>query len=483
MADPLFEIARFASELRVADLADDTKRRAGALIADNVACTIGALATPEGRAFARALHGPRPYRVYETGDPFAGAHTDAYLANLVDYDDVYEGSGHIGCVIIPAALRLAVAAGARGEDALAALVAGLEIGCRLADASKPTEAARQQMWGIGSRMTPAAAAAAARALRLSPEQTAHAIALACATAPLASVRKTVYGNGGVTWVKNNMGIAASAAVSAALMAREGATGPLDILDADRGFGHMIGTDHWTPEVAAVGLGSSWYLDRLGFKAYPCCRHAHAVIDAAMAAQRELGAATHEIERIAVAGPVWIHHAPFDNATPENMHDAQYSLPFVLAVALLGVPPGLSWFAPAIYERAHVRALAARVETESHPASRARVTISTRTRSATIHVDAPKGSPTAPMSEDELRGKFESLVHAVAGRGAARRLYNDLMHLDRIPSVRRLVATLPSVKLRAHTASPARVARTRKTRSARRPRAGGSSGRRRRAASR
>jgi 2-methylcitrate dehydratase PrpD len=337
------------------------------------------------------------------------------------------------------------------------------------------------MWGIGSRIAPASAAAAARALRLPVLPTAHAIALACATAPLASVRKTVYGNSGVTWVKNNMGIAAAAGVSAALMAREGATGPLDIFDADRGFGRMIGTDRWLPDAAADGLGSKWYVDGLGFKPYPCCRHAHAVIDAALAAHAEIGASTDAIERIVVAGPVWVHSAPFDNPSPETMHDAQYSLPFALAVALLGARPGLSWFEPSIYSRVHVRALAARVETEAQPAPRARVTITAGGRSVTVNVDAPKGSPAAPMLPDELLTKFEDLVAPFVDRSGAARLYEMVVRLGRLPSLRRFLAAMPAVALTERTRAGGR-ARSRAART-KPPRPRGSSGRRRRAAPR
>jgi 2-methylcitrate dehydratase PrpD len=290
---------------------------------------------------------------------------------------------------------------------------------------------------------------------LSTDATAHAIALACATAPLASVRKTVYGGSGVTWVKNNMGIAAAGAVSAALLAREGARGPLDVWDGEQGFGRMIGTDRWVPDAAAADLGSTWYVDRLGFKAYPCCRHAHAVVDAALAARAELGVSADAIERVAVAGPVWIHHAPFDNPAPETMHDAQYSLPFILAVALLGAPPGLPWFEPTIYTRAHVRALAARVEAEPQPSPRARVTILARGRSATAEVDAPRGSPRAPMQESELRTKFESLVEPFLARAGAGRLYDVLVRIDRAPAAWQWMADVPGVDIGDHVRASTR----------------------------
>lgn len=448
MADVLAEIARFATNLDLDAVPARTRALCADLIADSVACTVGALAVPEGRAFARALHGsPAPgYRAYETGDAFAGAHTDAYLANLLDFDDVYEGSGHIGCVIVPPVLRLAARRGATGVEAMAALVAGLEIGCRLAEATRPTEASRLKMWGIGARIAPAAAAAAARIQGLPAEATAHALALACATAPVASVRKTVYGGSGVTWVKNNMGIAASAAVSAALMAGEGARGPLDILDGDEGFARMIGTDTWKAEAAAGDLGTRWAVDGLGFKAYPCCRHAHGVIDAALAAHELVGSAAAEIDGVLVAGPVWIHHEPFNNQAPATMHDAQYSLPFILAVSLLGLSPGRAWFEPGVYGRDDVRAMASRVHTEEQPAPRARVTIRARGTSRTVEVDAPKGSPSAPMTAAEIEAKHRALLEPLLAPNAAQRLLADLRDLARSADVRHVIGQLPAVAL-------------------------------------
>ncbi|MGQ0548507.1 MAG: MmgE/PrpD family protein [Armatimonadota bacterium] len=409
-------LAGFITELTERVLPASARAHCGTLAADSVACTIGALQTSEGRSLARALcdvgsarpEGAVRYRVFSSAEILAGVHIDAGLANLLDFDDVFEGSGHIGCVALLERT---------GPEVLAAVAAGLEVGSRFLEACRPSEAIRAQVWGIGTRLTPAAAAVAAKLFSLGPDATAHALALACSTAPIPSVRKTVYGGTGVTWVKNNMAIAAVAGLTAALLAREGARGPLDVLDGPEGFARMIGTDVWNPEILTDGLGNSWTLERVGLKPYPCCRHAHAVIDAARMCMRKLGLTPGDVTEIASAGPVWIYSKPFTNPVPTTMLDAQYSLAYCLAVALVGVEPGLEWFDRVTFDREDVRRLASKVRTEGQPGdlATARVRISGAGRSAVVEVDAPRGSPAHPLSEEEQRAKFHGLVGGVRNR--------------------------------------------------------------------
>ncbi len=461
MVKPMSELqalASFVAGLRNHDVPEAVRRYCGTLTADSVACTVGALRTAEGRAMARALHRPGDqtngrgptYRVYVTADALAGVHIDAGLANLLDFDDVYEGSGHVGCMVVPPALRVGASVNATGDDIVAALAAGFEVGARVLEASRPSETARAQIWGIGSRLTVAAAAVAARLLSLGPEAAAHALALACATAPVASVRKTVYGGSGITWVKNNFGIAAAAGVAAALMAGEGARGPLDILDGPEGFSRMIGTDRWVPTLLTDGLGETWMLLRIGLKLYPCCRHAHGVIDAARQCLHELNVSPAHIDQVIVAGPVWIHGAPFTNPTPATMHDAQYSILYCVAVALLGIEPGLAWFGRVTLDRADVRALASRVRLEPRPGggSGGRVRIAAAGRSTTAEVNAPRGSPALPLSEAEQRAKYMGLVSGSMDDRLAARTYADLKGLRFDPDPRAFVALLPAVDLQA-----------------------------------
>ncbi|MBI4277990.1 MAG: MmgE/PrpD family protein [Armatimonadetes bacterium] len=449
----LARLAQFVSGLTFGDLPADVREHCAVLVADSVGCTLGALQTAEGRNTARALRrcsAPAPdapgYLVYGSYDLLAGLSVDAALGNLLDFDDTYEVSGHVGCVVVPVALRLGAQRGASGNQVLGAAAAGFEAGCRVLKATRPGTAARSLVWGIGCRVAPAAAATAAALLGLGPEATAHALALACCTGPVPSVRKTVYGQHGVTWAKNNMSAAAVAGVTAAFVAGEGAKGPLDVLEGDEGFFRMIGSDRWDAEALCGGLGAEWELLRLGLKPYPCCRHLHAAIDAATQGLQDLGVETRDLTEMKFAGPVWLRNAAMRNAAPGDMLDAQFSLPYCIAVSLLGFPPGPEWFRRDAYGDPDVRHLAGLVGVNEEVTleQETRVAMSGGGRSVTASIAVPRGSRQRPLSAEEQEAKFRRLVAGVLDGDQAAAVYDDLLDAAALRDIRAITARFPPV---------------------------------------
>jgi 2-methylcitrate dehydratase PrpD len=207
---------------------------------------------------------------------------------------------------------------------------------------------------------------------------------------------------------------------------------------------MVGTDTWKPDVLTGRLGARWMIEQIGLKPYPCCRHAHAVIDAALACATHLQVDATEIEEVSVAGPVWIHGAPFNNTAPTTMHAAQYSLGYVLAVALVGVEPGLAWFDRAVMARADVRGLAARVRAETRPSAVGRVQIRAGDRLASAEIAAPRGSPEVPMRQDEIAAKFGRLVAPTLDAARAEQLCRACLALDGVGDLRLVGELLPVV---------------------------------------
>ncbi len=171
--------------------------------------------------------------------------------------------------------------------------------------------------------------------------------------------------------------------------------------------------------------------------------------------RELRLTSGDVTEIATAGPVWIYSTPFTNPVSTTMLDAQYSLPYCLAVALLGVEPGLDWFDRATFDREDVRRLASKVRTEGEPGSiaTARVRISGAGRSAVVEVDAPRGSPAHPLSEEEQRAKFHGLVGGMPNASVTDATYVMLKELHRCPDVRALISQFPPVDLGPVDAAP------------------------------
>ena len=202
----------------------------------------------------------------------------ATLINALDYDDIYK-KGHPGATVMSAALALAERIDCSGPDLIEAVVVGYEVSGRVG-MSLTQSTPRKTLHGHGTWQTMGAVATAAKLLRLDVRQTAHAIAIAAANAPVASVMKTVYG-ARPSMAKNNFGAAAQVGVNAALLARHGFEGPLDIFEGETGFWRMFGADGCDAGRLTEGLGHLYEIREVGFKPYSCCRILQSSIEAAV----------------------------------------------------------------------------------------------------------------------------------------------------------------------------------------------------------
>ena len=111
-----------------------------------------------------------------------------------------------------------------------------------------------------------------------------------------------------------------AGVSAAYLAQDGFTGAPAITMED-------------PELAGFwdDLGQNWYVEQQYIKLYPVCRWAQPAAEGAMALVREHRVTPDQIAQIKVES---FHEAKRLNVIPTNTEQAQYSLPFSVAAALV-----------------------------------------------------------------------------------------------------------------------------------------------------
>ncbi len=122
---------------------------------------------------------------------------------------------------------------------------------------------------------------------------------------------------------------AQAGLMAARLAKEGFTGPARILEGEKGFFKGLCPD---PDPAAVlrDPEAAWQLLQTSIKPWPCCRHTHSTIDAAIALYRDLGG------RAPVRIEVGTYQAALDvcdRPDPTEPYGARFSLQHCVAVAL------------------------------------------------------------------------------------------------------------------------------------------------------
>jgi 2-methylcitrate dehydratase PrpD len=355
----------------------------------------------------------------EAGSPRLKALMEGTAAHTVEVDDIFrDGIYHPGAPTIAAARAL-------GED-LRPVVVGYEISTRIGSAMGK---AHYRHWhNTGTIGCFGAAAAAAEALQLDRNRFAHALATVTTFAAglqqafrMDSMSKPLHA-----------GRAAEAGVTAALMAREGVTGSLDVM---AGFGAAMGNDpDWEPGLAT--LGKDFHITRMTFKNHACCGHTFAAIDGALELKKRMQLEPEDIDRIEVATyKAGVEVAGYEN--PATPAEGRFSLKYVVATALTHGSVRLAAFEPDRLGHPLTRALMNRIETSvdpdleaAFPAKRqARVAIRARGRREEFLQPTRVGDPEAPLSDRALEEKYFELVTPVIGEAKAREILQALWRLE------------------------------------------------------
>jgi 2-methylcitrate dehydratase PrpD len=357
---------------------------------------------------------------FERGTARAVALVNGTAAHTVEVDDIYrDGIYHPGAPTIAAALSL------KPQNPLRAIIVGYEISTRIGAAMGR---AHYKYWhNTGTIGCFGACAAAAEVLGLSRAQFAHALAtVATFSAGLQqafrmdSMSKPLHA-----------GHAAEAGVTAALAAREGVIGSLDIMEGEAGYGRAMGDGpDW--EKAFATLGTEFHITRMTFKNHACCGHTFAAIDGALELQKRMNLRGEEIDRIHVgtyrAGVEVAHYEK-----PETPAEARFSLKYVVATALTHGSVRLAAFTPERIQDGATRRLMEKLSVSLDPEldatfprqRAARVAIEARGRREQWLQPTRKGDPDAPLSDAELEEKFLELAAPVLGGERAKGLLSDL----------------------------------------------------------
>ncbi len=443
-------LSAFVADTRYERLPLETIVAAQRCLRDSLSCAIGGAMLEPG-ALVRGLFdelGGRPEAVLLPNGPRApllhAVCTNAYLANVLDFDDTL--NGHPGAPIVQTALAMADWLRVDGRSLLEAIVVGYEVGTRVGDAIMPTRERWDQVYSNATFLALGAAAAAAKLLRLDAERVAVTLGLAGMNAVVPAIRKLgTREDHQIGWAKNNYGWAAAGAVYAALLAQRGFVGTRTILDGPRGFWIMAGSDRFAADQAVAGLGERYRIDKTAFKPYPCCRFLHSSIDGLLKLQRAEGFGIDEIESIDVEA--YDHVQVYMQEEPGSGIDAQFSLPHALVVAALGVPPGFGWSAPGLLDDPRVQRLRKCVTFRPSDDFRgetrygARLTVRAKGQTSTTVVPYPGGHPRNPLADADLADKNRSLVNPVLGEERGASITDALESIATLGDVRELTDIL------------------------------------------
>ena len=366
------------------------------------------------------------------------AFANATVAHGLVQEDMHTPSvSHIGVVVWPTLLALSEHAPASGDDLIAGGVVGYQVMGRLGQALITKDLARL-VRPTGLIGAIGAAAAGARLLRLSEDETASALSLAANTA--GGLNEWPHVGGDEMFF--HAGNAARNAVTAVLLAKAGARGAESALDGRAG---LFAAYRGTPR-AELDLDGAWEILSVYHKPAPACNYAQTPAQAAYAVLKKSLIHPHEIERVVVKTfPEAIAYPGCDHAGPyRNLLQAKMSIQFVVAATLA---------AGHLDDRAlrdfSDEGEAARVARRVHLESDAQFAAAYPQRQgAEVLVWLKSGTrysarlaALVPLDEQGVRDRFKRAVSRLLGEARARELEREIDALPATPDAARIARLL------------------------------------------
>jgi 2-methylcitrate dehydratase PrpD len=412
--------ARFVLGLALAQIPSSIVGRATSLALDTLGSCLASSREEFGRAVVQAaerLGGSQEATLIGTKVKTGAASAvlaNATLAHGLDFDDTREDAiVHTGCVAVTTALAVGEAIGASGQTVLEAMIAGVEVMCRVGLAVPGKFHARHYH---PTSLTGgfAAAAVAGKLYGLTEDQLVHAFGI-CGSQAGGIIEYLADGSG---TKRLHPGWAAHAGVAATLLARSGFTGPETVFEGAHGFYQAFagGFDESRLEALLASLGSRWELGELTLKPYPCGSIAQPYMDCALRLREEHGIRPEQIAGIrcrTAEGPIPRLWEPLARKhLPANGYAAKFSLPYLLAAILVKGRVTLAEFTDEAARDPAVLAVAGKIGYEvdatidyprqfiGHVAIRLQ-----DGRLLEKRQDHPRGGPDFPMSRDEVEAKF------------------------------------------------------------------------------
>lgn len=363
------------------------------------------------------------------------------MSHVLDYDDVNLNiNGHPSAVLAPALLAVGEVLDARGDELLAAFVAGYEFACRAGRLIAPGHYLKgyHATATVGSL---GAALACAHLLGLDAERTQHAVGIA------ASQAAGLKGLFGTECKPFHAGMAAQNGVRAAALAARGMMSRPDALECRQGFAAVMSPDF--DPAAALGEPERFYISENLFKYHAACYGTHSAIECARQLIERQCFAPDAIQSVKVRVEKGAD-AVCNIATPRTGLEAKFSLRLTTAMALSGRDTGdLATYTEAVAAEPALVALRDRTSVElveGWPLMQTEVIVRLNDgRQVQAQCDTGVPSTDFEAQAERIAQKFTRLTRHACGRERSDRLLETLRNLAecRVRGVMALAAGQPS----------------------------------------
>jgi 2-methylcitrate dehydratase PrpD len=439
-------LADWVVGLQPADIPADVRREGLRTFVNWLGCAVGGALHETTDHALRAFtpfSGPQVSTVLgrsERLDPAHAALVNGITSHVLDYDDT-----HLKTILHPAGptasalLALAEMRAVSGADLLTALIAGVEVECRIANCVYPHHYDRG--WHItGTAGVFGGAAAVGKMIGLNAQQMRWAFGLA---ASQSSGLREMFG----TMTKSfHPGIAARNGMMSALLAEAGFDSSERAIEAPRGFAQVMSDKQDWAEIVD-DLGIRWEAATNSYKPFACGIVIHPTIDGCIQLRDELGERVKQIAKVELRTHPLVLELTGRKA-PKTELEGKFSVYHCASVALLHGDGSPTAFTDEIVNDADVVALRSRIEAQANPdchGAEVEITVTlTDGTTVTKHIERAIGSAEVPLTDAQLDAKFTRQAALVVGPEITASLLKMAWALETLPDAAAIArASIPA----------------------------------------
>jgi 2-methylcitrate dehydratase PrpD len=443
------DLAKYCNELKYRQLPEDVIDRAKYFFLDFIGvacCGSQAESSKSMYRFVREMgQGNSVLIGTKRKAPFLySALANGTAGHAIEMDDVHnESSLHPGVVVFPSALATGERMAVSGKSFIEAAIIGYEVMVRLGKAIGPANSYARGFHPTATCGTFGSSVVASKMMGLKTEKMVSALGIAGSQAA-GSMEYLAQG----AWTKRfHAGWAAHSGMVAALLAREGFRGPTSIIEGRDGFLHAY-TSGADASKVLEGIGSGFEILRTSVKPYACCRYMQPPIDALLKITKDNDLKPDQVEKVRLgllsAGASLIAEPAEMKYRPRSVVDAQFSMPFGAAVALLYRKAGMGEFQLSRIRSGEVKQAMKKVEYRVDPELDrtfprqwcATAEILTKDgRRYFRKVEHCKGDPENPLSWEELTDKFHDLGGRRMTKKRRLKIIDQVRHFEEVQNLK------------------------------------------------
>lgn len=382
---------------------------------------------------------------------------NSFLAQILDYDDTYEinslAVSHPGPAIIPLAITLGKKKNIEASELFRSIIVGYEMCMRFSKAIEPRD---DMYFGFANSQIIGSVVAASIILGLNQEEFINAIGFAVSTSPIGNTKAMwSLDRRPMSCIKDGVGFVALTALMCSKMAQAGLTSFREGLDLESDYYKVCGSKKYKAENLICNLGNSYLIEEISFKAYPTCRFMQSTLDAVSHIIKRDNYKEHEISKIQVFMTPYLAKS-FDIKSPQTIIDAEFSVPYAIAMIIAGREPSPTWYEMSTLEDPSIKLIMDKVEiipdeiaeTKRRENSELKTTVKVLLKSGNeivTETPMPFGHPKNPFLPEDHEKKFSNMLSPYYQKNQINKIMDSILGINPTSNIKAIITSLNAIE--------------------------------------